>query len=365
MGRSLLNIGRKKKQKPRTSFQAEQMMMGVEPILEDFPESQAEQIQIFNWYNYFGSQDTYLKYVAAYMKSTVYSIEDCAAVRREGKTVFSNVDATVARLHTREVKDIPKRLYNQLNSAIKEAIAQDTMKKVTIKVKPTISVHERMMDRVGELLGKIEVAIDKFPEEFDAYKFFNANDVAGKPAKMIADYYRPILEELKENGEGYDNITCEGLVEFVQDIVDDADKVSTMKKVARAPRAKTVQSVLKKVENVKYKRLDDNLKVASEDPSKIIGAYAVYVYNTKYKALILFVADSVEGLDISGTSVKGFDAELSQQRGIRKPGDIIPKVLECTRRSVKAGKPFEELTTNRFPAGSRLNEHSLILKVIK
>ena len=369
MGQSLLKGGPRKKKRVRTSVDAEKLFMGNEPIVPEFPESGIDQTQIYNWYNYFTGADERVKYVVAYMNLNNYAPECVRMAKAGGKLIITNVAASLARLHTNGTKGIPKILMDNVHTNIQEAIEIGRAKiqpKDANVYRP--SVHEMMMEKVGDLIGELEVVLDNENYEFDTYAFLKEREVPGKLAKMVGEYYEPIATELEAavQGafEGYPVGTCAQASVFVRSIVDDCNKISDIKKAVRKPRKTVIKSVLKQIDKLKYEKVNDEYKIASVDPAKIIGAYAVYLFNTKNNALNLLVAQTTEGLSVSGTTIKGYDVERSCQKAVRNAKDFVDRIQKCTKRSVDKKRPFEELSSKERGASGRVNETTLILKVI-
>ena len=93
----------------------------------------------------------------------------------------------------------------------------------------------------------------------------------------------------------------------------------------------------------------------------ILEANELWVYNTKNRKLMHYVAEPmVGGLGVKGTSIVGFDAKQSTQKTIRKP-EILKGADKLAR--TKFEKLYKELTTTDTACNGRLNEHCILVKV--
>jgi hypothetical protein len=104
-----------------------------------------------------------------------------------------------------------------------------------------------------------------------------------------------------------------------------------------------------------------SIGVASINPVSILDSSELWVYNTKNRKLIHFVADKLQGpLSVKGTTIIGFDVINSKQRTVRKP-EILKGSGNLAR--TKFEKLYKELTTTEIVANGRINEHCIIIKV--
>jgi len=65
---------------------------------------------------------------------------------------------------------------------------------------------------------------------------------------------------------------------------------------------------------------------------------------------------------VKGTSIKGFDEKLSYSMSLRKPSDVISAIV--TKTDKQRDKIIDALTTKRKEANGRINDQTLILKVL-
>lgn len=258
-------------------------------------------------------------------------------------------------------------------SALKELINEVkpvVAKKVTAV--PTTTIQDRMEETARKHAAEIDGAIDDFVTtknaDFSAKAYLASNNVAGPIAKRIGDIYVGQAKELREAlagkddqlVEGYSNFTKRELkkfAEFVEGIVADCHQAVQSAKVNRAPRKRKPVPLGKQVAKVKYMKEFAELNLKSVKPENIIGATEVWIYNTKYRKVQVYKADS-GGLAVKGTTLVGFSVTESKSMTLRKPEDFF-KGTALTKRPLTA--KFKTLTTKPSVPNGRINEECIIL----
>lgn len=98
--------------------------------------------------------------------------------------------------------------------------------------------------------------------------------------------------------------------------------------------------------------------------SKLHGSSEAFLYDTAKRKLIYVVADpNTKKLEISGTSIIGFDTKKTSMKTIRKPEIELAEFL-------KLGKPAsrkyysETIQTVASEWSGRSNENIIILKIL-
>ena len=121
---------------------------------------------------------------------------------------------------------------------------------------------------------------------------------------------------------------------------------------------------LKATEGVKFKAEDHEFQIVSVDPSQIIGAKSILVFNTKNRKLGLYVAADDEGLQVKGTTIYGFDEELSEQKTLRKAKTQLDSFRQCTKKRAEIiFRDYIKAKTGKM--NGRLSGHVVIMKVWK
>lgn len=119
--------------------------------------------------------------------------------------------------------------------------------------------------------------------------------------------------------------------------------------------------VSKAVEKVSYKKEDHELKLVSINPTQIIGAKSILVFNTKNRRIGVYHSATTDGLQIRGTTIHNFDEEKSIQKILRNPKEQIEPFRTATlKRAQIVLNDYIKAQASKL--NGRLNEHTIILK---
>jgi hypothetical protein len=129
----------------------------------------------------------------------------------------------------------------------------------------------------------------------------------------------------------------------------------------RKPKRRT--SPIDRVTKMKWKKSDTELGIESVHPSRIVGASKVVLFDTKKRDIVLLEADSADGLDVQGTTIKGFAVD-SKSKKVRKPKVFLQSIKgDIGIRAFKTA--FDGLKTEEKTAIGRTNSEMVILTVYK
>jgi hypothetical protein len=234
------------------------------------------------------------------------------------------------------------------------------------------SIQDRMRERQSEIIGDIEELLDLGDNELNLYDWLKAKAIPATYCQAIVDYYSPWLDELIQAYEGGDEQLKEAYshmsrkelkdrVLFFNKLIDDAGRYGNVTKKTRAPRKPRTISMDKKLKNLKYQKENNEFKIASINPEKIIGAQELWTFNTKYKIITVFRAIDRGGLQVKGTSIINYDEKTSMSKGTgRKPEIVLDKLQKSGKIVLK--KLMEEMKTDK-PLQLRINENTVLMKV--
>jgi hypothetical protein len=346
-----------------------QKYLGDEPV---FPKNSNTSIsRAFNWYNAMCDVNDAREYCIQFFNDNDKP-ELVKIVKKIPDKLFPLTSAWVLRMRSRGASidiEMLKRAVVRLKN-IKTEDMFDVKKEDAPSI--TVNVQERIKDKTNDIIGSVEEQIDK-NKEFSLYDWLKANQVSAIYAPRIAEYYAPVLGELIEASEGKDEQLKEGYkhfskkqlnerILFFNTIIEDAERYADTTKKIRKPRKPRAISVEKKLKNFKYQKEDNNYKIASINPEKVIGSQELWTFNTKYKTLTVFRALDRGGLQVKGTSITNYDeATSTTKRTGRKPEVYIDKVLNGGKIVLR--KLMEELK-NDAPLAYRINENTILMKVV-
>lgn len=245
----------------------------------------------------------------------------------------------------------------------------------------TPTIQERLREVALLMTEELETAYEDFqndPENFDAKAFKVLNLLKGKGAKaaharIIRDFYKRDLEELEElaSGKGCEQLRegyshrskkqIKNFIVFLTEIKNACEMLMQEAKVNRAPRKTKVVPKDKLVAKLKYMKTNEPLKLVSINPTDIIGAKELWVYNTKSRKLGKYVANEYQDLAVKGTSIMNFSETLSICKTLRKPEDKLKEFKAAGK--VQLRKFLEDINATDTKMNGRINEEIILLKV--
>lgn len=267
-----------------------------------------------------------------------------------------------------KINDIYER-YKDIKQ--KEDVVDDPAPKA-----PVISIEQRIIEAAGKQSEEIDYAIDAFltnKKEFSTKSYIIANGISGAVCKKIGESYKPKLAELEEAIKGEDEQLVEGYSflskselkrfrDFIASIINDCENAVLVAKASRAPRVRKPKPAAKQVAKMKYLNEYPDLNLKSVHPTKIVGAQQLWVFNTKNNKLGVYYATGASGFSVKGSSLLGWDPETSSQNRLRKPADVIAKVLDGGK--LVLNKILSSLTTINTKMNGRFNADTIILRVL-
>jgi hypothetical protein len=228
---------------------------------------------------------------------------------------------------------------------------------------------------VEEFISAVEGQVDDFIDsdykmKYDVYNHMSkigCNAVhARKMRPFYVDCYNELVDVYNQDEEYYSEAWRhlkpkyhKKMMDFYGLIVDDLERIIKNSTAQRKPRKKKTLTATRLVKTLKYQQEFSDLKLVSVNPEKIIGANELWVYNTRYKTLGVYHAvNSVRGLSVKGCTIQHFDEDMSIQKTVRKPKDIL-SVLN--KRSLK--KQLNNMKTKEQKMTGRINAQTILLGV--
>ena len=373
----------------RKTVNVDEQYLGPEPTWDDIaslPEDEFRKkyMDALSWYNYFFDKSKAKKKVLEYL--TKFDPDNLTAINAVKKVPDWAIGSTLTAICTMRLNGcnrVPERKVKQEDFIEKRFRELDTMaqtiveeKEEVVVKKPVPSLQQRVTETAQRQSEGIEDAIEEaaqngYKSDFNTYKYLQGQQVKGAIAKRMISFYIGEAEKLEEALLGKDEQLVEGyshfdkaelkrFAKFMRGIVDDLERWSDNQKSNRKPRKKKPVSVEKQVSKVKYLKAFDELKLVSLPPEKVIGAMVVWVYNTKYRKLGKYVANTRDGFAFKGTTLQRFDEEQSVQKKLRKPDEVIDRCMKGGKIVLR--KLLDEVKTVEQPMNGRFNEDTIILR---
>jgi len=239
--------------------------------------------------------------------------------------------------------------------------------------------QELLAEKTSEFIGEIEGCVDEFTTgeldpKWSIYNEMKRVNTAAQTARDTIKFYEPVKEEMRELIEdktedlieGYSHMTTrqqKAFYKFISDIISDCEKYIISKKATRKPRTKKPTPASKQVAKVLYLKESSEYKIASVPPEQIVGAQAMYLFNTKNRVMKYLISDRRDGFTVKGSTIHGYDVEASFKKMLRKPEAMIETIGKATKS--KAMKEFKALKTKESATDGRINRDTVILKILK
>jgi hypothetical protein len=380
---------RNKRKKVRKSSEsvskiAARQLLGDEPSWESFEgDIVLATGKAFTWYRQTSKPKDRRKYIVDYLKLRKEKPDVLRAVKSLDVSAHDHVTSSLARMVTLGAPLCDNDM-DCLERNLDSIIERAKFKSDEDDKKPVKTVKERVDDIVVELIGEIEIEIDKFlsrphkTPDFDMYEWLRDKEVKPVYVSRITNHFKTYKKELEIVVDGSDDDIVTGYeflnknqrkryLDFINSIIDGASTFgkNERKRKPRKRRARKTTSKAKQVAKVKYQDRDDDNKLVSINPTKIIGKTEVWLFNTRYNKLaVLRASDRVRGFTIKGTTVQGLDAETSLERIVRDTkgmsrASVLGKIRDGGKRVCK--RVFNELTTKTAKATGRLGSNTIII----
>ena len=256
------------------------------------------------------------------------------------------------------------------------------------KPKPKVDIQARMQAQTSEYLVDVRDIIDCTIEGIkveSVYDFCKEHNIPGAYCTKLIDQCEPLrseytgsldartvkqderTEEQQDLYEAYECYNTKEMKDFIaihDQAISDLERWSKVKqgeKKARKPRAMSVERMIKKLQ---YKKEDSKYKLQSVDPILIPRCQQIWVFNTKTRKLAQYNAISRNGILIKGTTLKDFDTGASVSKTVRKPEQILSKII-TTDGKIALRNMWDSIKTLETKANGRINSDTILLKVLK
>jgi len=281
----------------------------------------------------------------------------------------------IMKCHDGTVRAVPLVNGVKIDPSLSKGSGLSEKKSDEKKIRPKISIQDRLQGKVEDFISAIEGQVDEFIDsdyklKYDMYNHMLEVGCKAAHARKMRPFYVDCYNELVDVYNKDDEYYVEAwshlkpkyhkkMMDFYGIIVDDLDRIIKNSTAQRKPRKKKTLSAARLIKKLKYQQDFNDLKLVSVNPEKIIGANELWVYNTRYKTFGVYHAvNTVRGLSVKGCTIQHFDEDTSVQKTARKPKDIL-SVL--TKRSLK--KQLNNMKTKEQTMTGRINAQTILLGV--
>lgn len=327
-----------------------------EPIVDI--SSKISLIKALNWYHINQDKKDAVQYLKEYCNKRNILLENIKHIEESSIIVTYG---WLARILINN--NIQNLLYDEnILNYIKNIKKGETPKVVT-------RIYNKEEFDIENFIGCLEECFDDFISnsiEFDIEKECIKKFVPKKYRNNIKNWAKLKYNEFlfddtdDEKTEAYSNISTRNrnkllsiFSKFLENDIKNNKKITRKRKI----------DPNKRVKNVKFKIEDNELNLKSILPVHIIGSKFVILYNTKTAFLSIFKANSVNGLDIKGTTIYNYNESIGRKR-LRKPKEVLNKIINLSKKE-EIIDVFDKLTTTSYSNNGKINEHTIILRVEK
>jgi len=304
-------------------------------------------------------------------------------------------------------KPVSEFLKKRIEEAIEVGSKVVEVKKEEEKEKSNVyvpTIQERIREQVGLQMEAIDEWLDGWirdpksfnPKGFDFKTHFQKMAVTQAHARKIAAFFdgeiaeytellnpptkakiakmdehaQDMLQQLKEGYSHLSKDDVKKILEALENIQQACQLVVDTSKATRKTRTRKPKSADKLVEKLKYLKVDNKFSLASVNPVDVVGASELWVFNIKTRKLGKYVAQNIDptgsrragsGLSVKGTTIIGFNEELSVQKTLRKPEEKIKEFKGAGK--VKLRTFLEDINAVDIKLNGRINTDTILLKV--
>jgi hypothetical protein len=333
-----------------------------------------------NYYNYFYSQKDAKKYVVEYLKANDYTVQQIKSFERAGDR---SIPMTVCSLimAARVGMPLKEKHIRFINECVLDSIShssddsQDDIPTVQAAVPQKPTIQDRMNEKTAETIGELDGNFDEVclgPTKFKHYDFLLTNNVPQSQLSKYEESYARVRTEFlavqdasdPQLTEGYSNFKpadIKRIIKWLDELQDAIVQYRNVKKATKKQRTPRSVSKEKLVAKLKYAKDDKTNKLVSINPTEIIGASELWVFNVRTRKIGKYVADSHVGtLGVSGTSITGYDETFSICKTLRKPDVQLKEFAKCGK--VQLRKFLSDIKATETKLSGRINQDTVLLR---
>jgi len=333
-------------------------------------------INAMNWYSIDGNKADARKFIREYIKKNRPS--DLKDFDKVSDKEIRPTYGWIARILSKGAKLSDYHVENFNNyilSILKPNIAPVVQKTVILSNRP--SIQDAMNEKITNYIGTLEGVYDDYISdgtEFSLEADLKSKEIPQAYVPKIEEWAKNKLREWIEIVEGkdaqlneafshYNKTSKKDVAKFFATMIQDCEKYGAFKKANKKPRTIRQKTPAQQIKNLKYKTKDDELNISSVNPMDIIGASAVWLFNTKNRKLSVYRTDSGQGIQVKGSSLQNYDPEISEVKTLRKPVDQLQELLNAGK--VQLRKFMETIKTKGGDVNGRVGADMLIIRVVK
>ena len=360
--------------------------LGPEPMFAVQPDEDRRRVALmrsFTWYGRFYGKKDAKEFLSQYLDLRERP-QEAKIMRKIDEKECINTLAWLARMELRGL-ELSETESDTLQNEIKrllETVNKPQVIEAVVEAPTRPNIQDILKDKARDAGGELEGLFDEYITSGAGSKHTlrPIDEVAKKNVMpqhigLLTDVWKKKLNEIEEvlKGtdaqlvQGYQHLTktqLKNIVKFIELVIGDLNSYISVKKAAKAPRARKAVPVEKQVAKLKYlktfKDTASKLDLMSISPIKLHGASEAWVYDTAKRKLHHYIADDYsKTFTVKGSTLLGFDTAQSEVKTLRKPAEQIKEVMGSKPAARKYFKDIKAVSTT--PNG-RFNDAMIILK---
>lgn len=382
---------------------------GEEPIWDGWETWPVEQFwkeysRSFNFYNYYSTAKDTKPAVLEWMGNNGYTKEDISAVKAAPDYFPGMTTGTLCTCLNKGMPTMHPKINEYLETLredaakvepcdvfVKESIAnaiiegkkakqKDTVQTIVAEKPSGISPMDRLKAKCNKtIIMDLELLMDEWCKSGDEvrclsiYKSMQHYELPAAACAFVEEYLEKALKEIRDAhtgaseylAEAYSSYTKKQMlarIDALSSMVDDLTMFKTSVKAAKAPREKKPTAATKQIAKLQYLKHNEEFKITSINPIRVVGAYRLLAFNVKTRVLFDYVCTATTGFVIKGTTIQNFDEVASRCIRLRKPDEFIPIAVGSTEKQLE--KAWEKLTTKIAKPNGRINGDIVLLRIL-
>jgi hypothetical protein len=360
--------------------------LGPEPMFAVQPDQDRRRVALmrsFTWYGRFYGKKDAKEFLSQYLDLRERP-QEAKIMRKIDEKECINTLAWLARMELRGL-ELSETESDTLQNEIKrllETVNKPQVIEIVVETPTRPNIQDILKDKAREAGGELEGLFDEYITSGAGSKHTlrPIDEVAKKNVmpqhiSLLTDVWKKKLNEIEEALKGTDSQLVQGyqhltktqlknIVKFIELVISDLNSYISVKKAAKAPRARKAVPVEKIVAKLKYlktfKDTASKLDLMSISPIKLHGSSEAWVYDTAKRKLHHYIADDYsKTFTVKGSTLLGFDTAQSEVKTLRKPSEQIKEVMGSKPAARKYFKDIKAVSTT--PNG-RFNDQMIILK---
>jgi hypothetical protein len=359
---------------------------GDEPLFVLQPDEDKRRVALmrsFTWYHRFYGKKDARELLSQYLDLNNRPA-DAKIMRKIHENEFLLTLCWLARMQLRglELTEHEELTLNNEIARLLKIVHKPEEIKAEVEVSTRPNIQDILKEKARDAAGELEGLFDEFITSGAPTKHTlrPMDEVAKKNVmpqhiSLLTEVWKKKQNEFEELLKGADKQLVEGyaylnktqiknVIKFIEQVLNDLNSYISVKKAAKAPRARKAVPVEKIVAKLKYlktfKDTASKIDLISIHPTKLHGASEAWVYDTAKRKLHHYIADDYsKAFTVKGNTLLGFDTAKSEIKTLRKPAEQLKEVMGS---KPAARKYFNDIKAVATTPNGRFNEGMIILK---